>query len=59
MFENVTITQEQFDDIIKKHLMWRSNPDTGQRATLINCYLKNIHYKGGSQHSYKMLLKIQ
>lgn len=46
MFENVTITQEQFDNIIKKHLMWRSNPDTGQRATLINCLLKNIHYKG-------------
>ena len=46
MFENVTITQEQFDDIIKKHLMWRSNHDTGQRATLFNCLLKNIHYKG-------------
>lgn len=45
MFENVTITQEQFDDIIKKHLMWRANPDTGQRATLINCCLKNIYYK--------------
>lgn len=46
MFENVTITQEQFDDIIEKHLMWRVDLETGQRATLINCLLKNIHYKG-------------
>lgn len=48
MFENVTITQEQFDDIIKKHLMWINDSSTGQRATLINCRLKNIYYEGGN-----------
>ena len=46
MLENVTITQEQFDDIIEKHLMWKDDSKTGQRAVLINCCLKNIYYSG-------------
>lgn len=46
MFENVTINQEQFDDIIEKHLMWRDDSKTGQRATLINCRLIYVHYSG-------------